>query len=148
MSVGNPLGVKNSLVSPSKLRHSQKAPAESTVTTGDTAENRWYNKNQTMKGHTLTLEEITEKLRTLKPLLQEEYGVRAIGVFGSFVRREETPESDLDILVEFERPIGLIEFVDLKLRLSEALGVEVDLVMKSALKPRIGKRILQDVLMV
>ena len=74
--------------------------------------------------------------------------MRTIGVFGSFVRGEETPESDLDILVEFERPIGLIKFVDLKLRLSETLGVEIDLVMKSALKPRIGERILQEVLMV
>ena len=114
----------------------------------DTVENRWCNKNRTMKRDTPTLEEITEKLRALKPLLQKEYGVRAIGVFGSFVRGEETPESDLDILVEFERPIGLIKSVDLKLRLSEALGVEVDLVMKSALKPRIGERILQEVLMV
>jgi len=101
-----------------------------------------------MKRDTPTLIEVTEKLRVLKPLLHKEYGVRTIGIFGSFVRGEETPESDLDILVEFERPIGLIKFVDLKLRLSEALGVEVDLVMKSALKPRIGERILQEVLMV
>jgi predicted nucleotidyltransferase len=125
-----------------------KTLAEFTVTPRDTAGNRWYNRTRTMKRDTPTLIEVTEKLRALKPLLHKEYGVRTIGVFGSFVRGEETPESDLDVLVEFERPIGLIKFVDLKLRLSEALGVEVDLVMKSALKPRIGERILQEVLMV
>ncbi|MDI3525785.1 nucleotidyltransferase family protein [Thermatribacter velox] len=101
-----------------------------------------------MKRENLTFEEIKERLRALKPFLGEEYAVKEIGVFGSFVRGEESPESDLDILVEFEKPIGLLKFVDLKIRLSEALGVEVDLVMKSALKPRIGKRILQEVVMV
>jgi predicted nucleotidyltransferase len=54
----------------------------------------------------------------------------------------------VDILVEFERPIGLIEFVGLKNHLSDLLGVEVDLVMKKALKARIGQRILSEVLYV
>lgn len=94
------------------------------------------------------LDILKEKLRALKPFLQEEYGVSEIGIFGSFARGEVTPESDLDILVDFERPIGLLKFVDLKLTLSDLLGVEVDLVMKSALKPRIGKRILQEVIRV
>lgn len=89
-----------------------------------------------------------ERLRSIKPFLQAEYGVSEIGIFGSFVRGEESPESDLDILVDFEKPIGLLKFVDLKLSLSELLGVRVDLVMKSALKPRIGKRILQEVIYV
>lgn len=104
--------------------------------------------SQIMSKQNPTFEEIKERLRALKPLLKEEYGVKEIGIFGSFVRGEESPESDLDILVEFEKPIGLIKFVDLKIKLSEALGVEVDLVMKSALKPRIGKKILQEVIMV
>lgn len=94
------------------------------------------------------LETFKEKLRAIKPFLQAEYGVSEIGIFGSFVRGEESPESDLDILVDFEKPIGLLRFVDLKLNLSELLGVKVDLVMKSALKPRIGKRILQEVIRV
>lgn len=108
----------------------------------------WYNELESnMKEGKLnpTLESLKEKLRALKPFLEAEYGVKEIGIFGSYVRGEESPTSDLDILVDFEKPIGLLKFVDLKLTLSERLGVEVDLVMKSALKPRIGKRILQEV---
>lgn len=100
------------------------------------------------KRTTLTLDFLTDKLRALKPFLRTEYGVSEIGIFGSFVRGEESPESDLDILVDFERPIGLLKFVGLKLTLSELLGVKVDLVMKSALRPRIGRRILQEVIRV
>jgi len=66
-----------------------------------------------------------------------------MGIFGSYIRREQERGSDLDILVEFEEPISLIEFVALERHLSELTGKKVDLVMKSALKPRIGENILR-----
>ncbi len=75
----------------------------------------------------------------------ENYKVKEIGIFGSYVRGEQQEKSDLDILVEFYETIGLFKFVALERYLSQLLGVKVDLVMKSALKPRIGRRILKEV---
>ena len=80
--------------------------------------------------------------------LTQEYNISYLGIFGSYIRGEQKEDSDLDILVEFSKEPDLLEFIGLKQELSETLGVEVDLVMKSALKPRIGKRILEDVVQV
>mgnify|MGYP001450157105 FL=1 len=91
------------------------------------------------------LAEIQEILRQKKPILRERFKVKEIGIFGSFVRGEEKDTSDLDILVELERPVGLIKFVGLQNYLSDELGENVDLVTKSALKPRIKKNILSEV---
>jgi len=91
------------------------------------------------------LAEIQEILRQKKPILRERFKVKEIGIFGSFVRGEEKDTSDLDILVELERPVGLIKFVGLQNYLSDELGEKVDLVTKSALKPRIKKNILSEV---
>ena len=91
------------------------------------------------------LEEIQEILRQKKPILRERFKVKEIGIFGSFVRGEEKDTSDLDILVELERPVGLIKFVGLQNYLSDELGEKEDLVTKSALKPRIKKNILSEV---
>ena len=94
------------------------------------------------------LEEIQEILRQKKPILRERFKVKEIGIFGSYVRGEEKHTSDLDILVELERPVGLIKFVGLQNYLSDELGEKVDLVTKSALKPRIKKNILSEVVYV
>ena len=82
--------------------------------------------------------------------LRERYGVKRIGIFGSYVRGEERRGSDLDILVEFhpDAEIDLIKFVELEEYLSELLGIKVDLVMKSSLKPRIRRRVLEEVIYV
>ena len=79
--------------------------------------------------------------------VQEKYGVKDIGIFGSYVRGEASVESDVDILVEFypEASISLLDFIELENYLTDLLGVKVDLVEKSSLKPRIGKRVLQEV---
>lgn len=87
-------------------------------------------------------------LRDHLPQLGERYGVESLGIFGSYVRGEEREGSDLDLLVEFVDTPDLLEFVALGRDLSELLGVKVDLVMKRALKPRIGKRILEEVVAV
>jgi predicted nucleotidyltransferase len=94
-----------------------------------------------------TVAEIRRILQTQKPYLAEKYGVNEIGIFGSYVRGEQRPDSDLDILIELERPpqISLIGLVELELYLSELLGIRVDLAIKKNLKPRIGKHILQEV---
>ena len=91
------------------------------------------------------IDELRELLRQQLPLLEERYGVASLGLFGSYVRREAGPGSDLDVLVRFRRTPGLIRFIELENYLSDLLGVRVDLVMAEALKPDIGKRVLAEV---
>lgn len=93
-------------------------------------------------------EVIIEKLNRALPILKEQYNVKDIGVFGSYVRGAEKEGSDLDILVQFDKPIGLLKFIELENYLSELTGIKVDLVSKKALKPRIGKQILKEVVSV
>ncbi|HNX29060.1 MAG TPA: nucleotidyltransferase family protein [Syntrophomonadaceae bacterium] len=80
--------------------------------------------------------------------LRDVYFVSKIGVFGSFARGEATEESDVDILVEFDRRVDLFHFIELQDRLAEILGRKVDLVTPKALKPLIKDRILREVLYV
>ena len=95
-----------------------------------------------------SLEEIEEVLRSHRMELRDKFKVKEIGVFGSFVRGEQGETSDLDILVELDKPIGLIKYVALQNYLSDRTGERVDLVLKSALKPRAGERILREVVYV
>jgi uncharacterized protein len=94
-----------------------------------------------------TFEHIQELLTVHKEELIKKYALKEIGIFGSYVRDEQQDVSDLDILVEFaeDARISLLDFVGLENDLTDLLGVNVDLVEKSALKPRIGKRILEEV---
>ena len=78
------------------------------------------------------------------PELRERYGVHALWIFGSYLRGEQYKGSDLDVLVEFEWTPSFFEFVRLERYLSEILKIKVDLVMKSALKPVIGRHILEE----
>ena len=96
----------------------------------------------------MDLDDITSKLRKRLAVLGERYEVESIGVFGSYARHEQGPDSDLDLLVTFKKPIDFFRFVELEDWLSGLLGVKVDLVTKSALKPRIGHRILAEVVQV
>ncbi|MFQ5880959.1 MAG: nucleotidyltransferase family protein [Candidatus Methylomirabilales bacterium] len=88
-------------------------------------------------------------LRAHLPELKERYGVLTLRLFGSYVRGERRRRSDLDMLVEFdERPLTLFKFIELEHHLSDLLGVKVDLVEKKGLKPAIGRRILEEVVLV
>ena len=84
-------------------------------------------------------------LRRHLPFLAENYHVDSLGLFGSYVREEQGPSSDLDVLVTFQRAPSLLRFIELENYLSEAPGVKVDLVVKDALRKRIGERILDEV---
>ncbi len=86
------------------------------------------------------IEEIKAKIL---PILKK-YGVKRAGIFGSFVRGEETQESDIDILVEIDRRMSLLEFVGLKIELEEALGRKVDLGEYEVIKPAIREQILSE----
>jgi len=91
------------------------------------------------------LEEIKKKLVEIKPILREKYKVKEIGIFGSYVKGKQRKSSDIDILVDFEEVPDLFTFVEIEEFISKKLGIKVDLVMKSALKPYIGKIILHEV---
>ena len=94
------------------------------------------------------LEVIKGILAKHKNELCERFKVKTIGVFGSYVRGEQRRKSDVDVLVEFKEPIGFFEFMDLENYLTDLLGIKVDLVSKKALKPHIGKRILEEVIII
>lgn len=87
---------------------------------------------------------ILSKLKELKPELQEKYAVTEIGLFGSFSDDSYTDESDIDIIVELEKPIGW-KFFTLEIYLEKIFGRKIDLVTKSALKEQIKDRILEQV---
>ena len=81
-----------------------------------------------------------------KEEIKRKYQVKEIGIFGSYVKGKQREASDLDILVEFESgaKIGLLKLINLENYLSDLLGIKVDLVIKSALRPKIEKQILKE----
>ena len=94
-----------------------------------------------------TLTEIRQNLQEHKLQLAEEYGVYVLGVFGSYVRDEQRPDSDVDILIELEQSakISLIGVVELEDYLTSLLGIKVAIAIKRNLRKRIGSRILAEV---
>ena len=101
-------------------------------------------------GHLRSIEEIIATLKTLKPTLIEQYAVETIGVFGSYLCGEQTPKSDIDILVTFKKDAqpGLFEFMQLEEFLTKQLGTKVDLGTKESLKPHISEHVLKEVIMI
>jgi len=89
-------------------------------------------------------------LKTVSALMKRhqadlhQHGVKSLAVFGSLARGEATPASDIDVLVEFDRPVGLFEFIRLKLYLEELTGRHVDLVTPDALRPAMRAEILNE----
>ena len=92
-----------------------------------------------------TLAEVLSVLRQHLPELAAHYGVRRLGVFGSYARGTQGRGSDLDLLVELdERPLTLLDFIELQHHIEDLLGVKVDLVEREALRPHIGPHILEE----
>jgi len=92
----------------------------------------------------ITRNDILARLRELKPILYKEYAVKEIGLFGSFSDDTFTANSDIDILVELERPIGW-KFFSLELYLERIFNRKIDLVTKNAIKEQIKDTILKQV---
>ena len=91
-----------------------------------------------MRGETVSV-----RLRERRVTL-EQLGVKSLALFGSSARDEARPDSDVDLLVEFSRPVGLFEFVRLKLVLEEILERRVDLVTPDALRESVKAEILKE----
>ncbi len=92
----------------------------------------------------LRKKDILERLNELKPMLQKDYSVKSIGLFGSFSDDSFSDDSDIDLLIELEKPIGW-KFFTLEIYLEKTFGRKIDLVTKNALKDRIKARVLKQV---
>lgn len=97
-----------------------------------------------MSASATSLEAIRLALQAELPRLEARYSVRSLAVFGSFARGEAGPKSDVDLLVEFERPVGLFAFLGLKEELEALLQRPVDLVVREALKAQLREQILTE----
>lgn len=91
----------------------------------------------------LTRKDILAKIASERALLHQ-YGVSSLSLFGSIARGEAAEHSDVDLLVEFSQPIGILQFVRLKRALEAVLGRRVDLATPSSLKPQLRDRILKE----
>ncbi len=91
----------------------------------------------------MTRDEVLAKLRTLKPRLKAEYGVTRLRLFGSHARNEARPDSDIDLIVDLERPLGL-KFFGIEHDLAERLGVKVDVATPNGLHRLIRARALAE----
>ncbi|MFM7794557.1 MAG: nucleotidyltransferase family protein, partial [Microcystis panniformis] len=91
-----------------------------------------------------TLEEIKAILIPYKPFLIERFKILGLGLFGSYVRGEQTKDSDVDILVEFSQVPTLFDLVELEYLISDKLGLPVDLIDKKSLKTGIREQILNE----
>lgn len=85
-----------------------------------------------------------DKLKELKPILSENYSVKEIGLFGSYASDTATTDSDIDLLVELDKPIGW-KFFSLEIYLEQIFERKIDLVTKNALRERIKEDILSQV---
>ncbi len=94
-----------------------------------------------------TREEILRILEEHRPEF-ERLGVKSLALFGSAVRGEAREGSDVDLLVEFQRPVGLFEFIDLKGYLEGLLGCRVDLGTPASLKPQLRDAVLRETIYV
>jgi len=92
----------------------------------------------------LTKEKVTEILKGKYPYLVSEYGIKRIGLFGSYAKGKQSEDSDIDIVAEFERPTGL-KFVEFAEYLEELLGKKTDVLTPDGVKAIVIKRIAEDI---
>lgn len=89
-----------------------------------------------------------DKLKAIFPYLKLKYHINTLEVFGSYVRGEEHPDSDLDLLITFDQTPTLFKFIELENHIKDELGIKIDLVMKDSLRPAIGEQILSEALQI
>jgi predicted nucleotidyltransferase len=93
-----------------------------------------------------TQTEVLQMLAQQKSSLLETYQITRLGIFGSYARGEQTDESDIDILVEYDKAPTLYQIIELRDDLSELFAIKVDVVTKNGLKARIRERVLAEVI--
>jgi len=90
------------------------------------------------------LKDIKKKLHALKQEIHEQYGVSKIAIFGSYVRGEQREDSDLDVLVEFDREVSLLDVVGLELFLTDSIGVKTDIVLRRSVRQELKDIIFNE----
>ena len=95
----------------------------------------------------MSFDEIKRHAKAIEKIAAK-YGIKKVSVFGSVARDEASADSDVDMLVEFSKPVGLFQFIELQQRLEELLGCKVDLGTSRSLKPRIKDHVLQEAIRV
>jgi uncharacterized protein len=93
-------------------------------------------------------EVVLARLQAALSELKQRYPIRSLGLFGSFARGDAGELSDLDILVEFERPVALSRFLALEAELKALTGHDVDLISRQALKPHIERNVMRDLIVI
>lgn len=93
-----------------------------------------------------TQAEVLQVLTQQKALLLETYQLTRLGIFGSYARGEQTVESDIDVLVDYEKAPTLWRLIELRDYLSELFAIKVDVVTRNGLKARIRERVLAEVI--
>lgn len=94
-----------------------------------------------------SLLEIQSTLEGYKPMLYEKYAIKSLAIFGSYARKEQNEQSDLDLIVEFKNKIG-IRFIDLADDIEKIIGIKVDLVSKRGIKEKYLHAIQSDLIYV
>lgn len=89
--------------------------------------------------------EIIRILKELKPILEKDYNITEIGLFGSYLRGEQNQDSDVDILLDHKSGLTFFKLIDLEKLLTDKFNIKVDIAFKKYLKNNIGKRILSEV---
>lgn len=92
----------------------------------------------------MKLEEIKERIREYRRDFEEKYRVKNLAIFGSYIRGEQRKESDVDILVEFTKPVSLLHIVSLENYLSDFLAVKVDVIPKKNIRKELREMILKE----
>lgn len=92
----------------------------------------------------MTLDETKKQLHDLKPVLKAKYKLETIEIFGSYARRGQTPQSDIDLLVTYTEAPDIVEVNNIKRFLRRKLGVKVDIVSKKYINPLIKEKILKE----
>jgi len=92
--------------------------------------------------------EVIRILKQQRKELEEHFNVASLSLFGSVARDEASVDSDVDLLVEFSKPVGLFQFIELQQRLEELLDSKVDLGTPRSLKPRIKDQVLREAIRV
>ena len=97
-----------------------------------------------------TKEEILTKLKEIKPALNEKFYIKNLGLFGSYIRGENSPSSDIDILIEYDesKSFSIFTIIALEDFLTKLFNIKVDLVNKKSIKPDLKDSILNEVVFV
>ncbi len=91
-----------------------------------------------------TINDIRRIIHQHQDVLADRYGVNIVGLFGSYARQEQRPDSDIDLLADILRPISLFELVGAELYLAEVLDAKVDLIPRRDVREELKAAILQD----